>query len=100
MAITRSSPATSSQHLRRETQHSGCVSQLLWMSALVVFEAVEASHVALRLSHRPERSRGFVRTLCPDLGTKEHHMFAIIRRHDGVDQNRTTELTSKVNETL
>ncbi len=27
-------------------------------------------------------------------------MFAIIRRHDGVDQNRTTELTSKVNETL
>ena len=27
-------------------------------------------------------------------------MHAIIRRHDGVDQNRTTELTSKVNETL
>ena len=27
-------------------------------------------------------------------------MFAIIRRYDGVDQNRTTELTSKVNETL
>ena len=27
-------------------------------------------------------------------------MFATIRRHDGVDQNRTTELTSKVNETL
>jgi hypothetical protein len=27
-------------------------------------------------------------------------MFAIIRRHDGVDQNRATELTSKVNETL
>jgi hypothetical protein len=27
-------------------------------------------------------------------------MFAIIRRHDGVDQNSTTELTSKVNETL
>ena len=27
-------------------------------------------------------------------------MFAVIRRHDGVDQNRTTELTSKVNETL
>jgi hypothetical protein len=70
------------------------------MSALVVFEAVEASHVALRLSHRPERSREFVRTLCPDLGTKEHLMHAIIRRYDGVDQNRTTELTSKVNETL
>jgi hypothetical protein len=33
-------------------------------------------------------------------GTKEHQMFATIRRYDGVDQNRTTELTSKVNETL
>jgi hypothetical protein len=27
-------------------------------------------------------------------------MHAIIRRHDGVDQNRTTELVGKVNETL
>jgi len=27
-------------------------------------------------------------------------MFATIRRYDGVDQNRTTELTTKVNETL
>ena len=27
-------------------------------------------------------------------------MFATIRRYDGVDQNRTTELTSKVNDTL
>ena len=27
-------------------------------------------------------------------------MHAIIRRYDGVDQNRTTELTSKVNENL
>ena len=27
-------------------------------------------------------------------------MFATIRRYDGVDQNRTTELTSKVNENL
>ena len=27
-------------------------------------------------------------------------MHAIIRRYEGVDQNRTTELTSKVNETL
>jgi hypothetical protein len=35
------------------------------MSALVVFEAVEASHVPLRLSHRPERSREFVRTPVP-----------------------------------
>jgi hypothetical protein len=36
---------------------------------------------------------------CPDRN-KEHHMHATIRRYDGVDQNRTTELTSKVNETL
>ena len=27
-------------------------------------------------------------------------MHAVIRRYEGVDQNRTTELTSKVNETL
>ena len=27
-------------------------------------------------------------------------MFATIRRYDGVDQNRTVELTRKVNETL
>ena len=27
-------------------------------------------------------------------------MFAIIRRYDGVDQNRSVELTRKVNETL
>ena len=27
-------------------------------------------------------------------------MFATIRRYDGVEQNHTTELTSKVNETL
>jgi hypothetical protein len=31
---------------------------------------------------------------------KEHLMFAIIRRYDGVDQNRSAELTRKVNETL
>src|SRR5580765_4154051 len=31
---------------------------------------------------------------------KELHMHATIRRYDGVDQNRTTELTGKVNETL
>jgi hypothetical protein len=34
------------------------------------------------------------------IGTKEHLMHATIRRYDGVDQNRTTELSSKVNETL
>jgi hypothetical protein len=67
---------------------------------LGVFEVVEASHIALRLFHRPERSREFVRTLLSLIETKEHHMHATIRRYDGVDQNRTTELTSKVNETL
>jgi hypothetical protein len=34
------------------------------------------------------------------IGTKEHHMFATIRRYDGVERNRTIELTNKVNETL
>jgi hypothetical protein len=34
------------------------------------------------------------------IGTKEHHMHATIRRYDGVDQNRSAELTSKVNESL
>jgi len=31
---------------------------------------------------------------------KEHLMFATIRRYDGVDKNRSAELTRKVNETL
>jgi len=31
---------------------------------------------------------------------KEHPMFATIRRYDGVDQNRSAELTRKVNEVL
>jgi hypothetical protein len=34
------------------------------------------------------------------IGTKEHHMHATIRRYDGVDQNRSAELTRKVSETL
>jgi hypothetical protein len=34
------------------------------------------------------------------IGTKEHLMHATIRRYEGVDQKRTTELTNKVNETL
>src|SRR6476646_8453382 len=31
---------------------------------------------------------------------KEHHMYASIRRYDGVDQSRAPELTRKVSETL
>jgi hypothetical protein len=34
------------------------------------------------------------------IGTKEHHMFATIRRYDGVDQSQTMDLTRRVNETL
>ena len=68
-------------------------------SALVVSDAVEDFHFLFdclpRLS-AAESSFGL-----PVLnGTKEHHMFATIRRYDGVDQNRTVELTRKVNETL
>jgi hypothetical protein len=69
------------------------------MSALVVIEAVEASHFLL--DYRTGRAQQGVRSDSPvPRETKEHHMFATIRRYDGVDQNRTTELTSKVNETL
>jgi hypothetical protein len=31
---------------------------------------------------------------------KEHHMHAIIRRYEGVDQNRADELTKKLGESL
>ena len=66
------------------------------MSALVVLDR-RGSHVPLRLSL--DRVQQEVQSNSPVLiGTK--HMFATIRRYDGVDQNRTTELTSKVNETL
>jgi hypothetical protein len=66
---------------------------------LVVFEAVEALHVLFDC--RTDLSAAGSSIGLPVLrGTKEHHMFATIRRYDGVDQNRTMELTSKVNETL
>jgi hypothetical protein len=66
---------------------------------LVVFDAVEDFASSSIVS--PDLAQQGVRSDSPVLiGTKEHHMFAIIRRYDGVDQNRTTELTSKVNETL
>jgi hypothetical protein len=69
------------------------------MSALVVSEAVEVSHVLFDCG--TDRAQQGVRSSSPVLiGTKEHYMFATIRRYDGVDQNRTTELTTKVNETL
>jgi hypothetical protein len=66
---------------------------------LVVFEAVEALHVLFDC--RTDLSAAGSSIGLPVLrGTKEHHMFATIRRYDGVDQNRTMELTNKVNETL
>ena len=49
----------------------------------------------------PIKAQQEVRSDSPVLiETKEQHMFATIRRYDGVDQSRTMELTSKVNETL
>jgi len=69
------------------------------MSALVVFEAVEASHLLFDCRTDLSAAGSSIELSVPK-GTKEHHMFATIRRYDGVDQNRTTELTSKVNETL
>jgi hypothetical protein len=67
---------------------------------LVVLEAVEAlqfssSTVASGLS----AARGSF-GLPVLIEEKEHHMHATIRRYDGVDQNRTAELTRKVNESL
>jgi hypothetical protein len=44
-----------------------------------------------------ESSTGFS---CHERRRQEHHMHATIRRYDGVDQNRTSELSRKFNETL
>jgi len=49
---------------------------------------------------RPERCREFIPCSLSCTIRKEQHMHATIRRYDGVDQNRTAELTRKVNETL
>ena len=38
-------PGSVGRRRNEETQHGACTSQLWWMSALVVFEAVEASHL-------------------------------------------------------
>jgi hypothetical protein len=69
------------------------------MSALVVSDAVEDFASSSIVS--PDLAQQGVRSDSPVLiGTKEHHMFATIRRYDGVDVNRSAELTRKVNETL
>jgi hypothetical protein len=70
------------------------------MSALVVSEAVEASHLLFdcRIDLSAAGSSFGLSVL--KAGTKEHLMHAIIRRYDGMDQNRTTELVSKVNAVL
>jgi hypothetical protein len=67
---------------------------------LAVSEAAEALTLLFDCHPRPVRSREFVLNSPVLIGQKEHHMFATIRRYDGVDQNRTVELTDKVNETL
>jgi hypothetical protein len=65
-----------------------------WL-ALEAAEALSSSTVTPGLSAAGS-SFGF-----PVLnGKKEHHMFATIRRYEGVDQNRTVELTNKVTQTL
>jgi hypothetical protein len=67
---------------------------------LVVFEAVEALHLLFVCRTDLSAAGSSFGLSCPETGTKEHHMFATIRRYDGVDQNRAVELTRKVNETL
>jgi hypothetical protein len=54
---------------------------------------------ALRLWHDPSAAGGSFELTCPDRN-KEYRMHATIRRYEGVDQTRSVELTSKVNETL
>jgi hypothetical protein len=66
---------------------------------LVAFDGVEGLVGSSSIVTPTERSSEFVRTPCP-VGKKEPHMFATIRRYDGVDQNRSAELTRRVNETL
>jgi hypothetical protein len=66
---------------------------------LVVFDGVEGC--TFLFDCHPGRSAAEGSFGLPVLhGTKEHPMFATIRRYDGVDQNRSAELTRKVNETL
>jgi hypothetical protein len=69
------------------------------MSALVVSDAVEDFHFLFDCLPRPSAAESSF-GLPVLIGTKEHHMFATIRRYDGVDVNRTAELTRKVTETL
>src|SRR5687768_2295274 len=49
---------------------------------------------------RPERSRELIRAPCPERKSEEHLMHATIGRYEGVDVNRTEELTRKVGESL
>jgi hypothetical protein len=44
-----------------------------------------------------ESSTGFS---CHERRRQEHHMHATIRRYEGIDQARTSELTRKIEETL
>jgi hypothetical protein len=81
-------------------QHGAFESQLWWMSALVLFEAVEGFARSSSTVAPTGAQQGVHSSFPVPKGTKEHHMFATIRRYDGVDQTRATELTSKVNETL
>ena len=83
----------------KATQHAAYRSRLWWLSALVVSDAVEDFTSSSIVS--PDLAQQGVRSDSPVLiGTKEHYMFATIRRYDGVDVNRSAELTRKVNETL
>ena len=69
------------------------------MGALVVFEAVGASKLLFDRRTAPDAQQG-VRLDSPVLiETKEQHMFATIRRYEGVDEPHD-ETDSKVNETL
>jgi hypothetical protein len=66
---------------------------------LVVSDAVEDFYFLFECLPRPSAAESSF-GLPVLIGTKEHLMHATIRRYDGVDVNRTAELTRKVNETF
>ena len=58
--------------MRRNTVRTDIA--LWWMSALVVFDAVEDLQFLFDCHPRPERSREFVRTPCPDRNEGASHV--------------------------
>jgi len=61
---------------------------------VAVFEAVEASHVALRLSHRLQRSSQFELDSLSLVGRRSITCFAAMRRYAGLNNHSHVELAT------